>query len=69
MINTLQDNISKLKSEVESDITSVVDFKSLESFRIKYLGEKSFLVAKQKEIKNVSPGERPEYGKILNELR
>ena len=69
MINVLQDSISKLKSEVESDAGLISDPKSLETFRIKYLGDKSFLTTKQKEIKNVPPEERPNYGKILNELR
>ena len=69
MIGTLEDTINKIKKEVGSDALNVIDSKSLESFRIKYLGEKSFLINEQKNIKNISQEERPAYGKFLNDLR
>ena len=69
MINTLEDTINKLRSEADLDYTKVTDSRTLESFRIKYLGEKSFLVHEQKNIKNLSKEERPIYGKLLNDLR
>ncbi len=69
MINTLEDTIDKLKKELEQEFSAVNDSKTLESFRIKYLGDKSFLSSEQKNIKNVSAEERPRYGKVLNELK
>lgn len=69
MINTFDDIISSLKKEIEQESADINDLKTLESFRIKYLGEKSFLINKQKDIKNVTPQERPVYGKLLNELK
>ena len=69
MINTLEATIGKLKKEIEFESTNVFDSKTLESFRIKYLGEKSFLASEQRNIKNVSNEERPIYGKLLNELK
>ena len=68
MIETIEDTISKLKIEIEKESLSVQDAKSLENFRIKYLGEKSFLATSQKNIKNLSKEERPLYGKLLNDL-
>ncbi|MBI3590499.1 MAG: phenylalanine--tRNA ligase subunit alpha [Candidatus Melainabacteria bacterium] len=69
MISTLEDTINKIKKEVKLEALNIIDSKSLESFRIKYLGEKSFLINEQKNIKNVSQEERPAYGKFLNDLR
>ena len=69
MINTLEDTINKLRKEIQSESVNITDSKSLESFRIKYLGEKSFLNTEQKNIKNASTDERPLYGKLLNDLK
>ncbi len=69
MIETLEDTISKLKQDIEHDSKEILDAKSLEVFRIKYLGEKSYLVTQQKNIKNVSQEERPVFGKLVNELK
>ncbi|MBI2996457.1 MAG: phenylalanine--tRNA ligase subunit alpha [Candidatus Melainabacteria bacterium] len=68
MINTLEDAIKKLKGEIESDLVKVIDSKTLESFRIKYLGEKSFITTERKNLKNIPQDERPGYGKLLNDL-
>ena len=69
MINTLEDTISKLRKEIEQESLSIVDSKSLEAFRVKYLGEKSFLVKEQNNLRNLSKEERPVHGKLLNDLR
>ena len=69
MINTLEDTINKLKKEIEQDSLNIGDLRSLENFRIKYLGEKSFLIREQNNLKNLSKDERPVYGKLLNDLR
>ncbi len=69
MLNTLENTIEALKKEIELDCLEVHDSKSLENFRIKYLGEKSFIISEQKNLRNISQSERPTYGKILNELK
>ncbi len=69
MITNLEDTVEKLRQEVANEALNIHDLKSLEAFRIKYLGEKSFLVNEQKNIKNISPEDRPLYGKLLNELK
>ena len=66
---TLEDTISNLKKEIELDSENITDSKSLEAFRIKHLGDKSFLTSQQKNIKNVSLQDRPIFGKLLNELK
>ncbi len=69
MINTLETEIDKLKSEIHKDSQSICDPKNLELFRIKYLGEKSFLIREQNNLKNLSKDERPVYGKLLNDFK
>lgn len=67
--NTLEETINNVKQAALEDAGAIADEKSLESFRIKYLGEKSFLSGKQKDIKKVPPEARPHFGKLLNELK
>lgn len=69
MSDTLEDTIEQIKHEVESESVKITDLKTLESFRIRYLGDKSFLASGQRSIKNVSKEERPLYGKLLNDLK
>src|SRR3989338_1358286 len=54
MVNTLEETINKLKKEIASDSANILDSRALEAFRIKYLGEKSFLANQQKNIRNIS---------------
>ena len=69
MNNTLEDSIKNLKDEIKTESEKIADAKTLESFRVKYLGEKSFLNTQQKNIKTVEKELRPLYGKFLNELK
>lgn len=69
MINTFESKISEIKREAEKESLEINDSKALEKFRVKFLGEKSFLMAEQKNIKNISKEERPAYGKSLNDLK
>src|SRR3989338_4067425 len=69
MVNTLEETINKLKKEIASDSANILDSRALEAFRIKYLGEKSFLANQQKNIRNISKEERPLFGKLVNELK
>jgi len=41
----------------------------LEQFRINYLGKKGIITNLFSELRNVEPGQRKEYGKLLNELK
>lgn len=69
MIETLEDTINKLKSESEKESADISDSKTLEAFRIKYLGDKSFLTTERRNLKNVSSEDKPKYGKLLNTLK
>jgi len=69
MINTLENQISDIKKEAEKESAEINDVRTLENFRIKFLGDKSFLISEQKNIRNIAKEERPVYGKLLNDLK
>lgn len=69
MINTLENRITEVKQEAEKESAEINDVRTLESFRIRFLGDKSFLITEQKNIKNITKEERPIYGKLLNDLK
>jgi len=50
-------------------LSLIKDENSLEQFRIAYLGKKGEVTELMKELKDLSPEERPEFGKKANELR
>lgn len=69
MIDTIENEVNKIKREVEQDASNITDSKTLESFRVKFLGDKSFLANSQKNIRNISPEAKPLYGKLVNNLK
>lgn len=69
MTNTLEETINKIKNEASAEAKAINDSKALEAFRIKYMGEKSFLTTNQKNMKNIPPDVRPSYGQALNSLK
>ena len=62
--------IGEIKAHLDKvNKTSFSDEKSVEDFRIKYLGKKGILNAYFKEFKNVSVADKKQYGQVLNELK
>jgi phenylalanyl-tRNA synthetase alpha chain len=59
--------IGNIKSEIENE--AVVDAKSLEEFRIKYLGTKGILKSIMGEMKNVALENKKAAGQFLNEFK
>ncbi|MDO5695276.1 MAG: phenylalanine--tRNA ligase subunit alpha [Eubacteriales bacterium] len=62
----------KLRILKEHAIRALNDSKNLDALnelRLKYLGKKGELTAMMKEMKNLSPEERPEFGKLVNTVR
>ncbi len=63
------EDLEKLKSDIDKDFSSVQDEKSLDDFRIKYLGRNGLLTHVLRNIKSLPENERPQAGKRANELR
>ena len=57
------------KKTAEIDLAKITELKSLEEWKVKYLGRKSFLTNILRDIKNYDPKERPIIGSEANNIR
>ncbi len=64
----LQDLI-ELKAKALNEAQEATDAAALEAVRIAYLGRKGKLPEIMQELRNVTPEERPQFGKTANELK
>ena len=65
----LQDLISQLRNSFFEELLVTTNSKDLESLKVKYLGKKGPVVNLMVELKNCSAEERPNLGKLINELK
>ncbi len=61
--------IKELENIFNSELAEVTNLKSLEEFRIKYLGRKGSVTALFDEFKELPNEEKPKYGQVLNQLK
>lgn len=61
------DRIKKLRTEVDNYQVNTID--DLENFRVTFLGKKGFIVNLFSDFKKVSPEQKREYGKLINDLK
>ena len=61
--------IEALKKSFQSEIENATVVKDLAQIRIKYLGKKSPIQALMQDLRNCTPEERPEMGKLINTLK
>ena len=61
--------INKLRQDFDYRIGSISGPKQLEQIRIEFLGKKGQLQGLMKELRNVSPQEKPKLGKDINLLK
>lgn len=64
----LQD-LNDLKAKALGEAQAATDTDTLEAVRIEYLARKGLLPKVMQELKNVSPEEKPMFGKTVNELK
>lgn len=67
MSSDWREPVDKIKFEIAD--SAIVDAKSLEEFRIKYLGTKNIIKPLFSEISKVPVEYKKEYGQLLNELK
>ena len=65
----MKKDLIALKTRALEDLKKINDISGLEEFRIKYLGKKGLLSTFMKNIGKLPPEQRPEIGKIANEIR
>ncbi|MFA4966602.1 MAG: phenylalanine--tRNA ligase subunit alpha [Candidatus Margulisiibacteriota bacterium] len=63
------DRIKAIEEEAVSSIKEVSGAKELEVLNVRYLGRKGLLTELLKNLKNLPDGERPNFGKALNESK
>lgn len=61
--------IGELRSHFMSELKGVAHSKDLENLKVKYLGKKGPLQGLMLELKHCTPEERPQFGKIINDLK
>ena len=61
--------VEEITKEMQEDLQSVSDLKSLNELRIKYLGKKGIITELNSEIKNVPNEEKKVFGQRVNEVR
>ncbi len=62
----MQQEIERLRNELSAEIEALEDEKSLEAFRIRYLGRKGILAGLFKRLGEASRDERPALGKVIH---
>lgn len=65
----MHSEIARVRQQAEADIATVETQQQLEEFRIRYLARKGLVASLFDQLKTVPPAERPEVGKLLNDLR
>jgi len=65
----VRNKIRDLKQAFDQEISKIEHTKQLEDLRVKYLGKKSPIQALMQELRDCTPEERPEMGKLINTLK
>ena len=62
-------DMEDIKKEIEKDLSSVRDLKSLNELHIKYLSKKGIITELNSKIKDISNDKKKEFGMGVNSLR
>ena len=65
----MHQSIEQLYNEFEHEIKTIASTNDLETLKVKYLGKKGPIQNIMKELKDVPPEQRPEFGKCVNDLK
>ncbi len=65
----MKERLLDIHKQALKDLESIEDLSSLERFRIAYLGKKGLVTSEMKRLGELPPEDRPEIGKIANEIK
>lgn len=65
----MRETILSMRQEFTSELSNVVTTSDLEALKVKYLGKKSPIQQLMRMLKEVSPEQRPQFGKDINDLK
>lgn len=68
-MHVMEQQIRKIQLELDSDLRSYQSSKDIESLKVKYLGKKGPVQGLMLNLKECLPDERPQMGKIVNDLK
>lgn len=63
------EKIGQIRREAASSVSGADDASTLESIRLRYLGRKGELTSILRDIRSLSPEERPKAGRLANDLK
>ncbi|RMH93254.1 MAG: phenylalanine--tRNA ligase subunit alpha [Calditrichaeota bacterium] len=65
----MKEQIEQIRQQLQAEIQALDDPQAVEAFRIKYLGRKGIITGLFRELGRIEKEQRPEIGRLLNELR
>ncbi len=65
----MKERLLKIKEQALKEVKQVKDHAGLERYRIAYLGKKGALTSELKRLGEVPPEQRPEIGKLANQIK
>ena len=65
----MREQLAKIREEALLRLSAVTDPAQLEELRVRYLGKKGEMTAILKQMGSLPAGERPQMGKLANEVR
>ena len=68
-VESLVAELKKLEENAESQVNDLTSLSNLEDFRIKYLGRKGIIAEVFDNLKNFTPEQRPQVGKLANQIK
>jgi phenylalanyl-tRNA synthetase alpha chain len=69
LMSSLGEKIKKIEKELESKLSQIQDLKTLDTFRVEYIGKKGFITELMAELKTLDVEEKRVFGPILNQLK
>ncbi|SPD74765.1 phenylalanine tRNA synthetase, alpha subunit [uncultured Desulfobacterium sp.] len=65
----MKEQLLELEKKALSDLKAINDATELEQFRVAYLGKKGLITSVMKRLGELPPDERPEFGKLANQVK
>lgn len=65
----MTEQLKEIESKAKRELAGACDLKSLEEIRVKFLGKKGEITAILKQMRKLSPEERPVIGQLANKVR
>ena len=65
----MKEKLQSIREMAAEAMAACADYRELDAIRVKYLGKKGEVTALMKNMRSLSPEERPAFGQMVNDLR